>query len=43
MTSNRDTRIEADPAVPLVRIVRDFDAPRDAVFRAHVEPDLLVR
>jgi uncharacterized protein YndB with AHSA1/START domain len=33
--------IEADPDVPTVRIVREFDAPRELVFRAHVEPDLV--
>ena len=33
-------RIEADPDVPTVRITREFDAPRELVFRAHVEPDL---
>jgi uncharacterized protein YndB with AHSA1/START domain len=27
----------------MVRITRDFDAPAAAVFRAHVEPELLVR
>jgi uncharacterized protein YndB with AHSA1/START domain len=29
--------------VPLVRIVREFDAPPDKVFRAHVEPELVVQ
>ena len=33
--------IEADPDVPTVRIVREFDAPRDLVFRAHVDPELV--
>jgi len=36
-TSTNPTTIEADPAVPLVRIVREFDAPVARVFRAHVE------
>ena len=35
------TTIEADPDVPTVRIVREFDAPRELVYRAHVEPDLV--
>ncbi|NAZ87822.1 polyketide cyclase [Kineococcus sp. T90] len=35
--------MELDPRVPLVRLVREFDAPRGAVFRAHTDPDLLVR
>lgn len=33
--------IEADPDVPTVRIVREFDAPRELVYRAHIEPDLV--
>lgn len=33
--------IEADPHVPLVRIVREFDAPPSAVYRAHVDPNLV--
>ena len=35
------TTIESDPKVPLVRIVREFDAPPEKVFRAHTEPDLV--
>ena len=42
-TVTRETEITADPAVPLVRIVREFDAPREKVFRAHTDPDLVVR
>jgi uncharacterized protein YndB with AHSA1/START domain len=41
--TNPETRIEADPAVPIIRIVREFDAPPAAVFRAFTDPDLLVR
>jgi uncharacterized protein YndB with AHSA1/START domain len=37
------TTIEADPNVPTIRIIRDFDAPRDRVFRAWVEPDLVAQ
>ena len=37
------TEIVADPDVPLVRITREFDAPREKVFRAHTDPELLVR
>jgi len=29
--------------VPLVRIVREFDAPREMVFRAHTDPELVVQ
>jgi uncharacterized protein YndB with AHSA1/START domain len=37
------TKITADPGVPFIDVVREFDAPRELVFRAHMEPDLLVR
>jgi uncharacterized protein YndB with AHSA1/START domain len=37
------TSITADPTVPAIRITREFDAPPAAVFRAHVDPDLVVR
>jgi uncharacterized protein YndB with AHSA1/START domain len=37
------TSIEVDPSVPLVRIIREFDAPAERVFRAHTDPALLVR
>lgn len=35
--------IYADPQVPLVRIERDFAAPREAVFAAHADPALFVQ
>jgi uncharacterized protein YndB with AHSA1/START domain len=38
-----ETQIVADPDVPLVRIVREFDAPREKVFRAHTDPELVVQ
>jgi uncharacterized protein YndB with AHSA1/START domain len=38
-----ETQISADPTVPLIRIVREFDAPPHQVFRAHTDPDLLVQ
>jgi uncharacterized protein YndB with AHSA1/START domain len=37
------TVIEADPNLPTVRIIRDFAAPRDRVFRAWVDPELVAR
>ncbi|WP_448072681.1 SRPBCC family protein [Georgenia yuyongxinii] len=43
MTATTKTRIEADPQLPIVRIIRDFDAPRERVFRAWVDRDLVVR
>jgi uncharacterized protein YndB with AHSA1/START domain len=42
-TSTHETQIIADPDVPLVRIIREFDAPPEKVFRAHTDPDLLAR
>ena len=42
-THANQTQIVADPDVPLVRITREFDAPRDKVFRAHTDPELVVQ
>jgi uncharacterized protein YndB with AHSA1/START domain len=42
-TTHYETQIVADPDVPLVRIVREFDAPVAKVFRAHTEADLVAR
>lgn len=42
-TKTHETEIVVDPDVPLVRIVREFDAPPDKVFRAHVDPELIVQ
>jgi uncharacterized protein YndB with AHSA1/START domain len=37
------TQITAEPGVPFIDISREFDAPRDLVFRAHTDPELLVQ
>ena len=37
------TRITAEPGIPLITIEREFDAPRDLVFRAYTDPELIVR
>jgi uncharacterized protein YndB with AHSA1/START domain len=42
-TPANETTIESDPTVPLVRITREFDAPRAKVFRAHTDPELIVK
>jgi uncharacterized protein YndB with AHSA1/START domain len=42
-TSTHETEITADDRVPLIRIVREFDAPPAKVFRAHTDPDLVVQ
>lgn len=39
-STSHDTDITVDPDLPLVRIIREFDAPPDKVFRAHADPDL---
>jgi uncharacterized protein YndB with AHSA1/START domain len=42
-TRHHETQIVSDPDVPLVRIVREFDAPPEKVYRAHVDPDLVAQ
>ena len=42
-TSTSETQIVSDPDVPLVRIIREFDAPPEKVFRAHTDPELVVQ
>ena len=43
MTPHREAQIVADPDVPIVRIVREFDAPVEKVYRAHVDPELVAQ
>lgn len=38
-----EAEIIVDDKVPTVTIIREFDAPVDKVFRAHVDPDLFVQ
>jgi uncharacterized protein YndB with AHSA1/START domain len=40
-TTTNETEIIVDPDVPMVRIVREFDAPVEKVFRAHTDPELV--
>ena len=42
-TRTHETEITVDSEVPLVRIVREFDAPPDKVFRAHTDPELVAQ
>ncbi|MEU5694176.1 SRPBCC family protein [Actinosynnema sp. NPDC020468] len=42
-TTHPETTITADPALPLIRIVREFAAPREAVFHAHVDQTLVTQ
>jgi uncharacterized protein YndB with AHSA1/START domain len=37
------TEITTEPGIPMIVITREFDAPRELVFRAHADPDLLVQ
>jgi uncharacterized protein YndB with AHSA1/START domain len=37
------TTITAEPGLPFVDIVREFDAPAEAVFRAHTDPELVAQ
>jgi uncharacterized protein YndB with AHSA1/START domain len=43
MTTTNQTTIEADPNLPTIKIVREFDAPRDRVFRAWTDADLVAQ
>ena len=42
-TSHSEAPISADPDVPIVRIVRDFDAPAELLMRAHLDAELFCR
>ena len=42
-THTHETEIHAPAGLPVIEIVREFDAPRELVYRAHVDPDLIVR
>lgn len=42
-TTTHEAEITADETVPLIRIVREFDAPPNKVFRAHTDPALVAR
>jgi uncharacterized protein YndB with AHSA1/START domain len=41
--ATQQTTIEADPNLPTIRIIRDFDASPEKVFRAWIDPDLVVK
>ena len=45
MTGTRapEATIEADPAVPIIRITRDFAATPAQLLRAHTDPELFAR
>ena len=37
------TQIVAEPGLPQIEITREFAAPRELLFRAHTDPELLVQ
>ncbi len=37
------TQITAEPGVPQIIVTREFDAPRELLFRAYTDPELLVQ
>ncbi|MFC5744356.1 SRPBCC family protein [Actinomadura rugatobispora] len=43
MNRIRETAIEADPRLPVIRTTRDFTATPEQLFRAHTDPALFAR
>jgi uncharacterized protein YndB with AHSA1/START domain len=42
--NNHDTlQINVDPNIPLFRVTRTFAFPRNEIFRAHVDPQLVAQ
>ena len=41
--SKNKTHITAEPGKQEIMIVREFDAPRELVFKAHTDPELYVQ
>ncbi len=42
-TMTHETEIIVDTEVPMVRIIREFDATPEKVYRAHVDPELFAQ
>jgi uncharacterized protein YndB with AHSA1/START domain len=42
-STRHEVEISAHPTLPIITITREFDAPRENVFRAHTDPDLVVQ
>ena len=38
-----ELRVIAEPGVPQVIVIREFNAPRELLFRAYTEPELVAR
>jgi uncharacterized protein YndB with AHSA1/START domain len=43
MNNTNEATIEADPALPIIRITRDFAATPAQLLKAHTDPDLFAR
>jgi len=43
MASNNKTKVVAEPGKQELFIVREFDAPRELVFKAHIDPELYAK
>ena len=41
--TKNETKIIAEPGKQDITIIREFEAPRELVFRAYTEPELYVR
>jgi len=37
------TQVTAEPGVPFIDVTREFDAPRELIYRAHTDPELLAQ
>ncbi|MEV0611230.1 SRPBCC family protein [Polymorphospora rubra] len=43
MSTSGESKIEADPNLPIIRIVREFAGTPEQLFRAHTDPELFAR
>lgn len=43
MATRAETQISAEPGMPQIVITREFDAPRELLFRAHTDPALVAQ
>jgi uncharacterized protein YndB with AHSA1/START domain len=43
MATTTKTQVTAEPGTPFVDVVREFEAPRDLVFRAWTDPELMTQ
>jgi uncharacterized protein YndB with AHSA1/START domain len=41
--TSKETRVHAPEGLPWIEITREFDAPPERVFQAHVDPDLVAK